>query len=268
MTTWLSLDEHDNDPAVLLSYLVAALERVEPIDTEQRRMLLAEAADGSGSLRRVAAWVSSMQTPFLMVIDHVEAVRNPISGDLIAAVALNLPESSRLALASRTEPPIPVARLRAEGLVEEISRAELAMDDREAEQLLASEGTPLEEAELTEVVAHTEGWPVGLYLASHVIAKHGSRIGPLSPPRGDDRDVADYLRAEFISSLPPSTVNLLVRTSILDRLSGPLCDAVMASTGSQAVARVARELEHADRSARSRAALVPLPPPPGRDAAG
>jgi LuxR family maltose regulon positive regulatory protein len=233
VTTWLSLDEHDNDPAVLLSYLVAALERVEPIDAEQRRILLAGAADGAGSLRRIAARVSSMQTSFLIVIDHAEAVRDPVSRDLIAAVALNLPERSQLALASRTEPPIPLARLRAEGMVEEITRTELAMDEREAAQLLAREGTPLADAQLTELVAHTEGWPVGLYLASHVIAKHGSRTGPLRPPRGDDRDVADYLQAEFISSLPPSTVSLLIRTSILDRLSGPLCDAVMASTGSQ-----------------------------------
>jgi LuxR family maltose regulon positive regulatory protein len=233
VTSWLSLDEYDNDPAVLLSYLVAALERVEPIDSEQRRMLLADATGGSGSLRRIAAWVSAMQVPFLMVIDHVEAVRNPVSGDLIAAVALNLPEGSRLALASRTQPPIPVARLRAEGQIEEVSRAELSMDVREAGRLLANEGTQLQDVELADLVTHTEGWPVGLYLASHVYATQGSRLGPLRPPRGDDRDVADYLRSEFIASLPPSTVSLLIRTSILERLSGPLCDAVTASTGSQ-----------------------------------
>ncbi len=233
-TTWLSLDDHDNDPGVMLSYLVCALERVEPVDAQQRRMLLVDAAiDGSSALRRIAAWVSSIRTPFSMVIDHVEAIRNPASGDLIAAVALNLPNGSRLALAARTEPPIPVARLRAEGLIEEIGRIELSMDVQEAGKLLASAGTQLDETELAELVAHTEGWPVGLYLASHVYTTQGSRIGSLSPPRGDDRIMADYLRAEIIASLPPSTVNLLVRTSILDRLSGPLCDAVMASAGSQ-----------------------------------
>ena len=233
-TTWLSLDDHDNDPGVMLSYLVCALERVEPVDAQQRRMLLVDAAiDGSSALRRIAAWVSSIRTPFSMVIDHVEAIRNPASGDLIAAVALNLPNGSRLALAARTEPPIPVARLRAEGLIEEIGRVELSMDVQEAGKLLASAGTQLDDTELAELVAHTEGWPVGLYLASHVYTTQGSRIGSLSPPRGDDRIMADYLRAEIIASLPPSTVNLLVRTSILDRLSGPLCDAVMASVGSQ-----------------------------------
>ena len=103
-SAWLSLDQHDSEPVVLLGYLLAALERIEPIDPERRRSLLTEAAvDSSWSLRHLAVVVSSMRTPFLLVLDHVETVESERSGDLIAAVALNLPEGSRLALASRAQ---------------------------------------------------------------------------------------------------------------------------------------------------------------------
>ena len=168
--TWLSLDRHDDDPGVLIGYLVAALERIEPVDPRRRGTLLGEAAvDISGSVRRVAAWVSSIRTQFLMIIDQTEAIQTKVSSDLIAAVALNLPAGSRLALASRTEPPIPMARLRAEGQVEEISQTDLTMGDDEAAQLLAHAGVTLSAADVSTVVGHTEGWPVGLYLASLAI---------------------------------------------------------------------------------------------------
>ncbi len=233
-STWISLDQYDNDPGVLLRYLVEALERLDPADPSRRRSLLAQAgADISSSVHRLASWISSIRTPFLLVLDHVEVIVSPLSGDLIAAVALNLPDGSQLAVASRTVPPIPIARLRTEGQVEEITMSDLAMDDHEARQLLAHTGTELSAAEVTDLVDHTEGWPAGLYLASLVIAAHGTRTAPLTPPSGNDRVVSDYLRAEIISSLAPSALSMLVRSSILDRLSGPLCDAVTATTGSQ-----------------------------------
>src|SRR5262245_8805951 len=162
-STWLSLDQHDSEPVVMLGHLLAALERIEPIDPERRRSLLAEAAvDSSWSLRHLAVVVSSMRTPFLLVLDHVESVKDERSGDMIAAVALNLPEGSRLALASRAEPPIPRARLRGQGLLEELGRDELKMGEREAGELLTGAGTMPDDTVVIDLVAHTEGWPVGL----------------------------------------------------------------------------------------------------------
>jgi LuxR family maltose regulon positive regulatory protein len=235
-SAWLSLDQHDDEPGVLLRYLMAALERVEPTDPERWRSLLAEAAvDGSWSLRRLAVLVSSIQAPFLLVLDHVEAVKSKGSGDLIAVVALNLPEGSRLVLASRTEPPLPMARLRANGVVEEVGPTELAMDEREAGELLSANGPTLDPAQVRDLLSRTEGWPVGLYLASLAMKDGGSGTGPAPVPHGDDRGVADYLRSEVLSTLAPSALTLLTRTSVLDRLSGPLCDAVMGSTGAQEV---------------------------------
>ncbi len=165
--TWLSLDRQDNEPAALLAYLVASLERIEPVDPQWRRRSLGESAIGvTGAVRLIAAWVSSIRTPFLMIIDQAEAIQHPVSGDLIAAVALNLPAGCRLALASRTEPLLPMARLRSGGLVEEIAQADLALGDEEAQGLLVGAGVTLSDSEVTDLVAHMEGWPVGLYLAS------------------------------------------------------------------------------------------------------
>ena len=110
--TWLSLDRYDNEPGGLLEHLLAALERIEPIDPDHHTSLLAEVAvDSSWALRRLAVLVSSMRSPYLLVLDHVEKVEDERCRDLIAAVALDLPEGSRLALASRAEPPIPTAQL-------------------------------------------------------------------------------------------------------------------------------------------------------------
>ena len=94
---------------------------------------------------------------------------------------------------------------------------------------MSSAGATLGTAEVRDLVTHTEGWPVGLYLASLSMKAGGSGIGLARVPDGADRVFADYFRAEVLSSLAPSMVTLLTRTSILDRLSGPVCDAVMAS---------------------------------------
>lgn len=235
-STWLSLDRHDNDPANLLGHLIAALERIEPADPERRASLLAAAAvDIRGSLPRLAAWVSSMQTPFLFVLDHVEMVEADSSRDLIAVLALNLPDGSRLALGSRVEPPIPTHRLRANRMLDEVHRDDLTMDEFEAEALLVGAGVTPEPAEVSELVARTEGWPVGLYLASLSMRVAAVGIAPTRVPHGDERIFADYLREEMLSTLAPSTRTLLTRTSILDQFSGPLCDAVLGGSGAQEV---------------------------------
>jgi LuxR family maltose regulon positive regulatory protein len=235
-SSWISLDQHDNEPGVLLGSIVEALERIEPTDPEYRQLLLAEAAvDISWALRRLSVMVSAVRTPFLLLLDHVEAVENKHSGDLLTVVALNLPEGSRLALASRAEPAILSARLRVHGLVNTMGPDDLAMGEPEAQELLAGAGITLEPPELTEVIDRTEGWPVGIYLASFGMKAGGSGAEPARLSRADDRLLADYLRSEVLSSLAPSTVSMLTRTSILDRLCGPLCDAVTASTGAQQV---------------------------------
>jgi LuxR family maltose regulon positive regulatory protein len=249
-SAWVSLDHLDNDPAVLLSYVAAALDRVEPIDSKLVRSL---ASPGTVATARViplfASLLSSRSKPFLLVIDHLEVVHNQQCLDAIVELALHLPAGSQLAVASRTQPPLPMARLRAQGHIVEIGVDELAMHEAEAQALLVGADVTLDEEQLTALVERTEGWPVGLYLAALALKTDSSprAVGPAFA--GDDRLMADYLRSEVLSGLSPSTTQFLRRTSVLDRLSGPLCDAVLGANGSR---QVLESLE------RSNLLLVPL----------
>ncbi len=248
--SWLALDAHDNDPAILLSYLVAIMNRIEPGDPQLCRSLLAEAAvDTNWSLRRLAMLVSSRRRRFGLVVDHTESVTDPRSGDLLATVALNLPPGCRIAFASRAELPLPMARLRAEGAVEDIGVEQLAMDESEATALLGEVHAGIGATEIHELVQRTEGWPVGLYLGALTSRSGRPANTHRAAVQGDDRMVADYLRSEVLANLSAAEIAFLTHTSILSELSGPLCDAVIDNPGSQ---RMLESLE------RSNLLLIPL----------
>ncbi len=247
---WLALDGHDNDPTILLSYLVEVMNRIEPADPQLCRSLLAEAAvDTNWSLRRLAMLVSSRRRRFGLAVDHAESVTDARSGDLLTTVALNLPAGCRIAFASRVELPLPMARLRAQGALEEIGVEQLAMDDSEAAALVGEVHAGMGTTEIHELVRRTEGWPVGLYLGALTSRSGRPANTHRASVRGDDRMVADYLRSEVLESLSPAEVSFLTRTSILSELSGPLCDAVTGNPGSQ---RMLESLE------RSNLLLIPL----------
>jgi LuxR family maltose regulon positive regulatory protein len=235
-SAWISLDEHDNDAGVLLSYLAAAIDRVEPLDPMFRRSLSSSAVvDFARQLRRLVVAVSAMREPFVLVIDHIEAIHDQRCCDAIAELALSLPSGSQLALASRAEPPVPIVRFRAQGMLLEIGVGDLAMEPDEARELLAAADVVLSDADVLELVQRTEGWPVGLYLAALAVKADGVRPGVAIAFSGDDRLMADYLRAEVLARLPPATAAFLIRTSVLDQLCGPLCDAVMGAEGSRQI---------------------------------
>ena len=123
---WVSVDQRDNDPVVLLSYIAVALDRVEPIDPD---VLQALASPGAAILAtvvpRLAAAVSQMTAPVAVVMDHVELLDNLECLDAVAELAVRLPEGSQLVLASRRTPPLPVALLRAQGQMVEVGVDEL-----------------------------------------------------------------------------------------------------------------------------------------------
>jgi LuxR family transcriptional regulator, maltose regulon positive regulatory protein len=130
---WVSVDRRDNDPAVLLSYIAAALDRVEPLGPQVLQTLAAPGVSVSASvLPRFAAALSAMTQPVALVLDHVEVLANVQSLDAVAEIALQLPTGSQLALGSRATPRLPVGLLRAQGRVVEVGVDELAMDRQEA----------------------------------------------------------------------------------------------------------------------------------------
>ncbi|MET0490550.1 MAG: LuxR family transcriptional regulator, partial [Acidimicrobiales bacterium] len=129
---WVSVDERDNDPAVLLTYLAVALERVEPIDPRVVRGLAGPGGSTLGAVSRLAASMAAMTGPVAVVLDHLEVLENQACLDLVAELAAQLPAGSQLLVASRSRSPLPVGLLRAQGRVVELGVEELAMDHQEA----------------------------------------------------------------------------------------------------------------------------------------
>ena len=231
--SWLSVDDRDNDPTVLLTYLAAALDRVEPIGATAFGSLATPGA-GVADVARLGSVIASMDGPVAIVIDHAEALVSQECQDMVAELAVRLPPGSRLAIGSRRELPLPVPRLRASGRLAEIGATELAMTSGEASALLHAAGVELAEAEVDALVERTEGWAAGLYLAALAINAGGSPGDIATTFTGDDRFMADYLRSEFLDHVSRADVAFLTRTSILERMSGPLCDVTVGTKGSGA----------------------------------
>jgi LuxR family maltose regulon positive regulatory protein len=249
---WVSVDQRDNDPAVLLTYIAVALDRVEPIPPEVFRTLAAPNVSVAATLvPRLAAAVAAMTQPVALVLDDAELLNNQQSLDAVTELATQLPIGSQVLVASRARPPLPVGLLRTQGRVVEIGVHELAMDQQEAAALLAGAEVQLAEAELNELIWRTEGWPVGLYLAALAVKARGPRRNNGAGFTGNDRLMAEYLWAELLVRLPQRTVSFLTRTAVLDRMCGPLCDAVLGTTGSA---------ELLESLAGSNLLLVPLDP--------
>jgi LuxR family transcriptional regulator, maltose regulon positive regulatory protein len=233
---WLSIDPHDNDPTVLLTYLAVGLDRVEPIDPAVLGTLASRGVSISQTvLPRLGAALASKALPVVLVLDDVHLLQDQEGLDAVAVLVDHLPEGSQLVVLSRGEPALPVARWRAEGRLAELGPGELAMSPVEAGLLLGSARVELADAEVVELTRRAEGWPVALYLAALAHQAGGQPANTGFAFTGDDRFLADYLHAELLTHLPTERVAFLTRTAVLDRLSGPLCDAVLDTTGSAAV---------------------------------
>jgi LuxR family maltose regulon positive regulatory protein len=233
---WLSIDRQDNDPAVLLTYLAVGLDRVEPIDPAVFAALASRGASITQTVvPRLGAALSSKALPVVVVLDDVHLLHDQEGLHALSVLVDHLPQGSQLAVISRDEPPLPLARWRAEGRLAELGPGELAMDPLEAGRLLAAARVELPDGEVAELTRRTEGWPVALYLAALSIKAQAPRNGDGVGLSGRDRFLADYLQSVLLSRLSPTEVQFLTRTAVLDRLSGPLCDAVLDTSGSAAV---------------------------------
>ncbi|MBO9554230.1 LuxR C-terminal-related transcriptional regulator [Cellulomonas sp.] len=176
--------------------------------------------------------------PRTLLVDDVQALSDAASLDALTRLVDRLPPRWRLALASRSTLPVATARLRVHGELLEIGPDDLVLDVDEAAELLAGTGVELGLEELGDLLARTEGWPVALALAAMAVQESSRRPGASGPHpapfTGDDRFMRDYLRTELLAGLSPRDTSLLVRTSILDELCGPLCDAVLLTWSSGA----------------------------------
>ena len=145
----------------------------------------------------------------------------------LSVLADHVPDGSRLALAGRAEPPLRVARLRAEGRILEIGPGDLSLTRDEAASLLRDAGITLGDDDLAELHRRTEGWPAGLYLAALYLREGGSLPGAAVSFGGDDRLVTEYMESEFLTRISRHERAFLTRAAVLDRMSGALCEAVL-----------------------------------------
>jgi LuxR family maltose regulon positive regulatory protein len=238
---WVSLDDRDNDPIVLLSYIAVAIDRVQPVPPGVFEALSSPAAVVETVLvPRLGAALSRMTIPMVLVLDDVHVLENRECLDAIAALVSHLPAGSQIALVGRGEPKLPLVRLRAQRDVQDVGPVDLAFNARDADVLLRDTGVDLPEEEVVGLVARTEGWPIGLYLAALSIETGVEPALAAAAGRGD-AVLADYLRAELLDRQPRKIASFLLRTSVLDEMCGPICDAILAETGS------ARTLESLER---------------------
>lgn len=247
---WIPLDDRYDDPVLLVASIAAALDEIQPLeDTVLAPLQMPRPNLQDVVVPRLCEALGRRDQPFVLVLDDVHFVRNPESLRSLASIAERVPGGSKLAIASRDEPAIPLGRLRAQRLLLELHAGDLAMTEGEASVLLEQAGLELHPDSVEVLIERTEGWPAGLYLAALALAAQHDVDDALERLFGDDRFIADYLRDEFLAGLPDADLDFLTRTSILDHLSGSLCDAVLEREGSANVLR---------RLSRSNLLMVPL----------
>src|SRR3954470_20239548 len=188
---WVSVDQHDNDPVVLLTYVAAALDRVAPVDPGVFEALASPGASVEATVvPRLGAALAAIDRPVVLAFDDVHAIGNPRCIDAIVALAGHVAEGSQLVLAARDGSALPLGSLRTRGLGLELGPDDLRMDEHEAKELLSASGLEIGDEDVAELLRRTEGWPAGLYLAALSAGTTG--VGPrdVGTVSGNDRFVA------------------------------------------------------------------------------
>ncbi len=246
---WLSLDAGDNDPARFWRHTVAALDRVRPGISERMVPLLGPPPPPSfeplvTSLINEVAGQLDADDALLLVLDDYQVISSQLVHESLGFLLGHRPPGLHLALASRSDPPLGLARLRARGQLTELRAADLRFTPGEAAALLqriaaapggARPGAPLPDAVAAALATRTEGWAAGLQLAALSLRGQQDAAGFVAAFSGSHRYVLDYLTGEVLDRQPDQVREFLLETSVLDRLSGDLCDAVTGGTGSQAM---------------------------------
>ena len=233
---WVSLDHRDNDPFLFLAYVAEALgESVEPAVLKALRS--AAGVPWKSALPRLGSALASVRDPVVLVFDDVHKLEEHDCLDVLAALLAHVPTGSQIVLAGRTGAGVGLAKLRADGELLELGPAELALTNDEAHALLDAAGVDATETEAQALNERAEGWAAGLYLAALASPAGGSSLASFG---GDDRFVTDYLRAEELAGVTTEKLEFLLRTSVLERMSGPLCDAMLERRDST---RLLEELE-------------------------
>ena len=236
---WLSLDAGDNDPARFWRYVVSALERARPGTCAPVKALL-RGAQQSPREAVVTTVINELMTlpsgdQIALILDDYHLIEAPPVHDSVTFLLDRLPPGLRLVLASRVVPPLPLARRRAGGQLAELRAPDLRFTLEETAAFLReATGLDLPPASVAALQDRTEGWAAGVQLAALSLQGQSDPAGFVATFAGSNRYVLDYLTEEVLARQPEEAVRFMLETSVLDRLCGPLCDAVTGRGGSQA----------------------------------
>ena len=233
---WLGLDAGDSDPARFWRYAMAALDRARPGLAGRVGPPPRQSFEGlvTALINELAADPGADEV--LLVLDDYHLVDSGPVHESVAFLLENLPPGLRVVVSGRADPPLPLARLRARGQLAEVRAADLRFTSEEAAALLGEAAGPgLPAPAVAALVARTEGWAAGLQLAGLSLRGHADAAGFVAAFSGSHRFVLDYLADEVLDGQPGEVRAFLLETSVLERLSGDLCDAVTGRAGSQAM---------------------------------
>ena len=230
---WVSLDPGDNDPSRFWTYVLTALDQLQPGVAAGPLAALASAGQSpsppiEGLLSAVLNGMSGLASDAVLVLDDYHVIESqPIHQGLNFLIE-HLPACLHFMISTRADPPLPLARLRARGDLTEIRAADLRFTpDETATFLNETMGLQLDARSVAALEARTEGWIAGLQLAALALRDHADVPGFIGAFTGNNRYVLDYLGEEVISRQPPYLQTFLLRTSVLGRICAPLCDAVV-----------------------------------------
>ncbi len=246
-TAWLSLDEGDSDLSRFLTYLIAALQTVAPGIGEGISTVLQspEPPPPEPTLTALLNDIAAIPSDVVLVLDDYHVLDARPVDDALAFLVEHLPPRMHLVIATREDPALPLARLRARGQLTELRAADLRFAPSEAADFLNQVmGLNLTADDIAALETRTEGWIAGLQLAAISLQGRADAAGFIASFAGSHHFVLDYLLEEVLQRQPESIRTFLLRTSILDRLCGPLCDAVM----SESVASGQETLEYLERA--------------------
>ncbi|MCW2757519.1 MAG: ATP-dependent transcriptional regulator, MalT-like, LuxR family [Nocardioidaceae bacterium] len=235
---WLSLDRNDNDPATFWTYVIAALQTVAPeVGTTERALLAAPRPPPIDVvLTTLLNDVGALESDIVLVLDDYHLVEAREVQDAMAFLIDHLPPRLHLVIAGRADPAVPLARLRARGELVEIRAADLRFTpDEAAAYLNDGMGLRLTANDVAALDERTEGWIAALQLAALSMQGRDDVSGFIAGFTGDDRYIVDYLAEEVLQRQPADVRDFLLQTSLLGRLSGPLCDAVTGQSGGRAM---------------------------------
>ncbi len=227
---WFSLDEGDNDPSRFLAYLVAALQTIAPKIGEGILVALQspQPPPSEALLTTLLNEIAVIPDQFILVLDDYHAIDSEPIDQALAFLLDHLPPQMHLVIATREDPPLPLARLRVRGQLTELRAADLRFTPAEAADFLnRMMGLNLRDADIAALEARTEGWIAGLQLAAISMHGHQDTASFIQSFTGSHHFVLDYLVEEVLQQQSKSVQAFLLRTSILDRLCGPLCDAIL-----------------------------------------